>query len=57
MSEMKEGEVGVLIRDEGEVYSLTNTLNSDEVLFGLIEEYLNKQNCTLVQIHGTEEIR
>jgi hypothetical protein len=52
---MEEGEIGVLVQDCGDVYSLTNTLKGDEELFALVEGYLNKKACTLVTIYGTEK--
>jgi len=55
MSRMEEGEIGVLVQDCGDVYSLTNTLKGDEELFALVEGYLNKKACTLVTIYGTEK--
>jgi hypothetical protein len=54
MSDMKEGELGVLVQEEGDVYSLQQTIEGDEKLYDLIEEYLNKKACTMVKIRGAE---
>jgi hypothetical protein len=54
---MKEGELGVLVQEEGDVYSLQQTIKNDEELYELIETYLNKKACTLVTIRGAEKER
>lgn len=55
MSDMKEGELGVLVQECGDVYDLQGTIESDEHLYDLIEEHLNKKGCTMVTIRGREQ--
>lgn len=52
---MKEGELGVLVQECGDVYDLQGTIESDEHLYDLIEEHLNKKGCTMVTIRGREQ--
>jgi hypothetical protein len=54
MSDMKEGELGVLVQECRDVYSLQQTIEGDEELYDLIETYLNAKACTMVKIHGAE---